>query len=341
MRSTSSPISTRTWPNPEGYLAKNPLPMKDDLLKFNRPRTEWKFEELADAVEKMEAKGGRFANGKQMFTVATCVACHKFGGQGNEFGPDLTKLADDGQEPEGVQERSRRAEHILEPAKQIDDKYAMYRIVLDNEKVVTAMIVEEKDGVVKVIENPLASAKPLEIKESAIVERKKVATSIMPKGLLDKLTKNEILDLLAYVWGKADPKAKYFGDVSRTATAGTEQGASLRGAAKQGVNDGQRRDTCDRACHDLVVSSVPAAILLGRATLDSSTPARRASVHPRHHRDEVASRAAKADRPHRDSVKAAQGRGVGARDRIMLFRTWSACPHRNRTRDDCSGEADN
>ncbi len=32
----------------------------------------------------------------------------------------------------------------------------------------------------------------------------------MPKGLLDKLTKDEILDLLAYVWGKADPKHKFF-----------------------------------------------------------------------------------------------------------------------------------
>ena len=50
------------------------------------------------------------------------------------------------------------------------------------------MIVEEKDGVVKVIENPLASAKPLEIKAADIVERKKAPTSIMPKGLLDKLT---------------------------------------------------------------------------------------------------------------------------------------------------------
>jgi hypothetical protein len=65
---------------------------------------------------------------------------------------------------------------------------------------------------VKVIENPLASTKPLELKDSAIVERKKLTTSIMPKGLLDKLTRDEILDLLAYVWGKADPKAKYFGD---------------------------------------------------------------------------------------------------------------------------------
>jgi hypothetical protein len=65
---------------------------------------------------------------------------------------------------------------------------------------------------VKVIENPLASTKPVELKASTIVERKKLTTSIMPKGLLDKLTKEEILDLLAYVWGKADPKAKYFGD---------------------------------------------------------------------------------------------------------------------------------
>jgi hypothetical protein len=87
----------------------------------------------------------------------------------------------------------------------------MYRLVLVDDKVITAMIVEEKDGVVKVIENPLASTKPLELKATAIAERKKLTTSIMPKGLLDKLTREEILDLLAYVWGKADPKAKYFG----------------------------------------------------------------------------------------------------------------------------------
>jgi putative heme-binding domain-containing protein len=193
--------------NPEAYLAANPLPVKDELLKFNRPRTEWKLEELAAAVQEMEAKGGRnYAVGKQMFTVATCVACHKFGGQGNEFGPDLAKL-----DPKVFRSAVDLTEHVLDSAKKIDDKYAMYRIVLDNDKVVTAMVVEEKDGVVKVIENPLASTKPLELKASSIVEKKKLATSIMPKGLLDKLTREEILDLLAYVWGRADPKSKLFG----------------------------------------------------------------------------------------------------------------------------------
>jgi hypothetical protein len=32
----------------------------------------------------------------------------------------------------------------------------------------------------------------------------------MPKGLLDKLTKEEILDLVAYVASKGDPKDKLF-----------------------------------------------------------------------------------------------------------------------------------
>ncbi len=193
--------------NPEAYLAKNPLTVKDDLLKFNRPRTEWKLEELADAVKEMEAKGGRnFANGKQMFTVATCIACHKFGGQGNEFGPDLMKL-----DPKVFKSGVDVLEHILDPAKKIDDKYAAYRFVLKNEKVFLGMIVEEKDGVVKVIENPLASAKPLEIKRADIDEQKKSPTSMMSKGLVDKLTRDEVLDLLAYVWGRADPKSKLFG----------------------------------------------------------------------------------------------------------------------------------
>ncbi len=180
--------------------------MKDELLKFNRPRTEWKLEELADAVKEMEHKGGRnFANGRQMFTVATCVACHQFGGQGNEFGPNLAQL-----DPKVFKTAADVADHILDPSKRIEDKYALYRIVLTSDVVVTGMIVETKGGVVKVIENPLASAKPREIKEADIAEKAKALTSPMPKGLLDKLTREEILDLLAYVWGRADPKSKLF-----------------------------------------------------------------------------------------------------------------------------------
>ena len=43
--------------NPESYLAAHPLEIKDELLKDRRPRTEWKFDDLAAAVG--ELKDGR------------------------------------------------------------------------------------------------------------------------------------------------------------------------------------------------------------------------------------------------------------------------------------------
>ena len=61
------------------------------LLKDRRPRTEWKYEDLASEVELMKP-GRNFGNGKAMFKVANCIACHKLDGEGNDFGPDLAKL---------------------------------------------------------------------------------------------------------------------------------------------------------------------------------------------------------------------------------------------------------
>src|SRR5262249_37087453 len=101
--------------DPEAYLAKHPLPAADELLKFVRPRTAWKFEDLAASAEAL--RGRSFANGKQMFQVATCVACHKLNGAGTEFGPDLTKLDPKQQKPAEV------LRDILEPSFRINEKY--------------------------------------------------------------------------------------------------------------------------------------------------------------------------------------------------------------------------
>ncbi len=62
----------------------------------------------------------------------------------------------------------------------------------------------------KVIENPLIKAVPVELKKGDIIERAKSNKSTMPKGLLDKLTRDEILDLLAYVIAKGKKDHPYF-----------------------------------------------------------------------------------------------------------------------------------
>jgi putative heme-binding domain-containing protein len=189
--------------DPEAYLKKNPIPIADKLLEFNRPRKEWKYEELAPAVKKLA--GRSFASGKQMFTVGTCVSCHKLQGVGQEFGPDLTKL-----DPKTFKDPTDVLRHVIEPSLKIDDKYRNWRFELGTGKVVTGMILKETPDVVEVIENPLAATTAVKIKKARIDKRIKSDVSPMPKGLLDKMTREEILDLLAYVVAGGNAKHKVF-----------------------------------------------------------------------------------------------------------------------------------
>ena len=189
--------------NPEAYLAANPLEIRDELLTFISRNTEWKYDDLIGPVAKL-MHGRSFEVGKSLFKVANCVACHKLNGEGQEFGPDLTKI-----EP-----KQHTKEHILrsliEPSKEIAEKYQSNTFILDSGKVVTGMVVAEDDQQVKVLVDPLARAAPGVIAKGEIDERVKSPQSIMPVGLLNKLTEEEVLDLIAYVFAKGDQKHMLF-----------------------------------------------------------------------------------------------------------------------------------
>ena len=185
-----------------GYLSKNPLPLKDDLLKLNQRKTEWTFIQLAAPIRSLVDRN--FEVGKSVFKVSNCVACHRLNNEGQVFGPDLAKL-----DP-----KKRTAEHILrsllEPSKDVDEKYQTYALVQRTGKVVTGMVLEETDRQVKVIVNPLAKSAPAVVDKSSIVARRKLPNSIMPEGLLNRLSREEILDLIAYVLSGGDMKSKLF-----------------------------------------------------------------------------------------------------------------------------------
>ena len=192
--------------NPESYLVLNKIEAQDALLKDRRPRTEWKFEDLAAGLEQLSGGTGDHAehgvkrshgNGKQIFKVANCVGCHKLEGVGNQFGPDLAKL-DPKWKPIDI------LKEMLDPSARINEKFQTNVFELGNGKVVTGLVIEENPDVIKVIENPLAKAEPVVLKRGDIVGREKSKISLMPKGLLDKLTRDEILDLVAYVYAGGD-----------------------------------------------------------------------------------------------------------------------------------------
>jgi hypothetical protein len=125
--------------DPEAYLAAHKLEPVDPLLKDRRPRTEWKLEDLAEAVMHMEHTAGRnYGNGRQIFTAANCVACHRIESEkiGNAFGPELSKL-DPKLQPLDI------LKEILDPSAKIEDKYKSNTIETGDGRVLTGLVIKE------------------------------------------------------------------------------------------------------------------------------------------------------------------------------------------------------
>ncbi len=190
--------------SPEAYVAKTKLQPRDALLRDRRPRTEWTYADLASPVEEMSHSGGRkFASGRQLFTLANCVACHRLENKGNVFGPDLTKLDPKWKVGDILNE-------ILVPSARINEKFQTNIFELASGKTVSGLVLEENADTIKIIENPLAKLDPTILRRGDVLERQRSKTSLMPKGLLDKLTRDEILDLVAYVASGANPQHPLF-----------------------------------------------------------------------------------------------------------------------------------
>jgi putative heme-binding domain-containing protein len=202
--------------DPAQYLATHALEIKDDLLKDRRPRTEWTLADLEGSLVGLE-KGRSFLHGRELFRTSSCLSCHKLGDAGNAFGPELAAL-DPTMTPLEI------ARHVLEPSLKIDEKYRSTTILTDDGKAVTGLVVEETPTEVALVENPVATADPVRIRKEAIDERRTSPVSIMPKGLLDKLTRDEVLDLIAYVAARGKETSSLF----------SPDGCPHHGAGKEG-----------------------------------------------------------------------------------------------------------
>ncbi len=189
--------------DPEKYLAKHTLEIKDELLTLNTRSHEWKYEELIDEVKGLSS-GRSFEVGKQLFKVASCVGCHQLDNEGRVFGPDLAKLEPKKQTTDFI------LRSILEPSKEIEPKYQSHTFLLDSGKIVTGMVMKETDDEIHVVIDPLAKDKPTILKKDSIEGRKQAELSLMPQGLVNKLSPEEILDLIAFVVSKGDKNHKLF-----------------------------------------------------------------------------------------------------------------------------------
>lgn len=131
--------------------------------------------------------------GQRLLQEATCIQCHKVNGQGGAVGPDLAGVF-------GRWKGDRRGilREILEPSHRVDPKYAMHVIVTAEGKVVTGILTSSDKQTVSLLVNPEAPD-PTVIARKDIDEMVKTSRSMMPKALLDRFTRQEILELLSYL----------------------------------------------------------------------------------------------------------------------------------------------
>jgi putative heme-binding domain-containing protein len=131
--------------------------------------------------------------GKQLFAEASCAGCHRVGGEGGKIGPELTKVFSRWKgDPRAV------LREILEPSHRIDDKYAMHLVLTVDGQTVSGIVTDETRDAVTLVASPEAE-EPTIIARDDIEEMVKTSQSMMPKSLLDQYTRDEILEILAYL----------------------------------------------------------------------------------------------------------------------------------------------
>ena len=165
---------------------------------------EWKMDDLLPSVTELGA-GRDFIQGRDMFRKTACGVCHAFGSEseGTGLAPDLTAVS-------SKYTRDVILQSILEPSATLNGQYFHTTFTMKNGSQVTGSIIETVDKkiiVAPVMMNPSAT---VEIVAADVKSEAPSAVSPMPAGLLNELTKEQIVELFAYLESGGDRNAPIY-----------------------------------------------------------------------------------------------------------------------------------
>jgi putative heme-binding domain-containing protein len=172
------------------------------------PGRKWTTKEaLAFVTEGL--RGRDFKRGRNIFYAAKCAACHLFDGYGGDVGPDLSTV------------RNKFSHHdlleaIVEPSKVISDQYRSQIILTQQGQTLEGLVVdtsaEGDDNPDAVLEIYLSDPDkpPVKLKKSDVDEMEFSRQSQMPNQLIDSLSPEELLDLIAYLLSRGNADSPEF-----------------------------------------------------------------------------------------------------------------------------------
>ena len=147
-----------------------------------------------------------FENGRNAFYAGGCAQCHRFDGAGGAVGPDLSSVSNKFSMTDIL-------EAIIEPSKVISDQYASSIVSMKDfteyEGIVVNNSGSEEESRITIYPKAL-NADPVDVKMSDVESIEVSRLSQMPEGLLDAMSDDEMLDLLAYLQSRGNPEADVF-----------------------------------------------------------------------------------------------------------------------------------
>ncbi len=173
-------------------LAKYPKPVQDagaellTLLNADAAKQRAHLEELLPAL-----KGGDVNRGHALFTSqkAACFACHALGYLGGKLGPDLTRIGQ-------VRTEMDLLESIVYPSASFVRSYEPFTVVVKGGEDVTGIVRKDSPDEVVLATGPETEAR---VSRADVVEMRPGKVSLMPDGMEQALTKQELADLLAFL----------------------------------------------------------------------------------------------------------------------------------------------
>lgn len=136
-----------------------------------------------------ELAGGSWARGRKVFRseAAGCFKCHAVGGGGARIGPDLMNLIH--------RDYASLVRDIANPSFAINPDYIGHVIALNDGRVLTGVLQMDGDQLLSGDEKGVVT----KLEKSDIETMKVSGTSVMPAGIAQKLTADQMKDLLTYL----------------------------------------------------------------------------------------------------------------------------------------------
>ena len=129
------------------------------------------------------------------FTKASCGKCHELFSEGGQIGPDLT--------PYNRTKIRDMLLAIVRPSVEVREGYENHMVITNDGQVITGLKIEANDQLV-ILRG--VDGQSHSIPNDNIEEISASKQSLMPTGLLDDLTDDEIRDLFSYLVSTTPPK---------------------------------------------------------------------------------------------------------------------------------------